>query len=100
MTTQFHRVLRGALLSFQRVSAPPSSRPARSGLAGIKLMLTLAVGLLLSAISAQASHFRGASLTWKRLASPANTIEVTVTESWRINSGGSNSYNFGDNVTF
>ena len=49
---------------------------------------------LVCAAAAHASHFRGASLTWKRLPSPANTVEVTVTESWRILA--SNTYTWGD----
>lgn len=64
----------------------------------LKTIAMLVVGLALSAASAQASHFRGASLTWKRLASPANTIELTVTESWRVSPG--NTYNWGDGTSF
>lgn len=100
MINQLHRLFRSAAPGFQRVSSQQPPPPKRSGTAGFKIMLALAAGLLLSAVGAQASHFRGASLTWKRLASPANTVEITVTESWRINSGGANTYNFGDNTSF
>ena len=64
------------------ISAPPSGLPARSGAVGAIRILALLGAFFLTAMSAHASHFRGASLTWKRLASPANTIELTVTESW------------------
>ena len=58
-------------------------------------MFALLGTFFLTAMSAHASHFRGASLTWKKLASPANTVEVTVTEAWAISPG--NSYSWGDN---
>ena len=59
-------------------------------------MFSLVTGLLLSAMSAQASHFRGATFTWKKLASPAHSIELTVTEAWRIGSQDTLQYNWGD----
>ncbi len=59
-------------------------------------MFVIAAGLLLTAGTAHASHFRGASLVWKKLASPANTIELTLTESWRTGSISSLSYGWGD----
>ena len=74
-----------------------TTRPASGWLRFMSLLL-LTAGLLFGAESAQASHFRGASLTWKRLASPANTIELTVTESWRVSPG--NTYNWGDGTSF
>ncbi len=100
MIPQLHRLLRSATLAFQRPPAQPTSRPTRFGAAGAKIMLTLAVGLFVSAMSVQASHFRGASLTWKKLATPANTIELTITEAWRVNSVASLSYTWGDGVSF
>lgn len=61
-------------------------------------MFALLGAFFLTAMGAHASHFRGASLTWKKLASPVNTIEVTVTESWRTDYPGSlgQSYAWGD----
>ena len=100
MKQHLHRLLRSATLAFQRAAAPPSSSPTRSSVAGTKLIFTLAVGLFLTAMSAQASHFRGASMTWKKLASPANTIELTITEAWRVNSIASLSYTWGDGGSF
>jgi hypothetical protein len=60
----------------------------RSGTAGMVRTFALLGAFFVTAISAHATHFRGASLTWKRLASPANTIELTVIESWRTNASG------------
>ena len=96
MNHTIHQLLRSATLAFQRASARPSTH---SGGAGVKFAVVLAMGLFLGAMTAQASHFRGASLTWKRLASPANTIELTVTESWCGASGGQ-TYSWGDTTTF
>ncbi len=59
----------------------------------------LAVFVLIAGIAfqAEASHFRGAKVSWKRLSSPANTVEITVTSAWRVGSGGESlTYNFGD----
>lgn len=74
----------------------PSSR--RFGIAGGIHILALMVAFFVTAISAHASHFRGASLTWKKLPppAPANTIEVTVTESWRADFLDYNIYSWGD----
>ena len=54
------------------------------------LILTLTAALLWSFTqTAKASHFRFANLSWKR-APGANplAVEITVTEAWRISSGG------------
>ena len=75
------------------LTSPTSSRPRGRGLGFVKTAFACALALVFAA-AAHASHFRGASLTWKRLASPANTVEVTVTESWRVSPG--NSYSWGD----
>jgi hypothetical protein len=76
------------------MAARPSPSSRRSGAAGGIRILAVLVAFFVTAMSAHASHFRGASLTWKKLPSPANTIEVTVTESWRTSPG--NSYLWGD----
>ena len=64
----------------------------------IALMLLLALTLL-SALSAEASHFRGVSLTWKKDVTDltGKTIILTVTEAWRASASGlSNLYTWGD----
>lgn len=62
----------------------------------VQPLLALAVGLLLTAATAEASHFRGASLTWKQLAAPVNTIELTIVEAWRTGADDTLSYAWGD----
>lgn len=71
---------------------PGSAR--RSRLLTLFLALTLS---LFGATLAHASHFRGASITWKRVGgATSRTVEVTVTESWRSGLIGNNTYNWGD----
>ena len=70
-----------------------------SGLSGrwqklTKALVTLTAGLALAA-TAHASHFRGANLTWKRIGT-SNTVQLTVTEAWRINADDTLAYQWGD----
>ena len=81
-------------------SPPPSPWPARASAVGALQKLALFGLFFLTAVSAHASHFRGASLTWRRLATPANTIELTVTESWRAGASNGQSWNWGDSAVF
>lgn len=106
----FCGLMSGLLRSAMRGGPPAAEQPTDSAplvptprLPGrrprLVALLTLAAGLLLGT-NAEASHFRGASLTWKRLVSPANTIEVTVTEAWRTGAVTGQSWVWGDNQTF
>ena len=89
---------------FGLTAATPSPMPGRSDAAGALRVLALLVAFFVTAMSVHASHFRGASLTWKKLPPPAsaNTIEVTVTESWRTDFGPSlgQTYTWGDSSSF
>ncbi len=96
MKKMLHKLLHRAGLASPPAGAPPPTPRTPSSLRRLTTFLLIAVGLVLGATSAQASHFRGASLTWRKLASPANAIEVTITESWRGDFIGSNSYAWGD----
>ncbi|MEQ2005856.1 MAG: SBBP repeat-containing protein [Limisphaerales bacterium] len=65
--------------------------------------LVLALALLWGLTpNAAASHFRFANLSWKRApGTNALAVEITVTEAWRISSGGNGEifYQFGDGTT-
>ncbi len=61
-------------------------------------ILVVSAAVFLTASAAQASHFRGANLTWKRTS--GTTVQLTVTEAWRTGAEDSLSYNWGDGVGF
>ncbi len=96
MKQLLHTLLHSAGLASPPAAASPPTPGTPRSLQRLTASLLLAAGMIFGATSAEASHFRGASLTWKKLASPANTVEVTVTESWAVSPG--NTYSWGDNT--
>lgn len=74
----------------------PPAQPNPSHFRGIAWIFRAFALLLFISPAAYASHFRGASLTWKRMPAPANTIELTVTETWRIGATDTLNYSWGD----